>query len=77
MGEKPHTWSRWLGLAEYWYNTTYHSSIKMTPFEALYGYAPPLHVPYFPGDSNVEAVDLALRHRRNDHYTQGKYSESS
>ena len=63
MGEKPNTWSRWLALAEYWYNTTYHSSIKMTPFEALYGYAPPLHVPYLPGDSNVEAVDLSLRDR--------------
>ena len=61
--EKPHSWSHWLGLAEYWYNTSYHSSIKMTPFEALYGYAPPLHVPYLPGDSNVEAVDVALRDR--------------
>ncbi|KAL1533393.1 hypothetical protein AAHA92_33281 [Salvia divinorum] len=35
----------------------------MTPFEALYGYAPPLHVPYLPGDSQVEAVDIALRDR--------------
>lgn len=35
----------------------------MTPFEALYEFVPPLHVPYLPGDSNVEAVDLALRER--------------
>ncbi|XP_042017275.1 uncharacterized protein LOC121765260 [Salvia splendens] len=63
MGEKPHSWVQWLGLAEYWYNTTYHSSIRMTPFEALYGFPPPLHVPYLPGDSDIEAIDIALRDR--------------
>lgn len=35
----------------------------MTPFEAQYGYAPPIHMPYLPGDSRVEAVDIALRNR--------------
>ena len=34
----------WLPLAEWWYNTTYHSTIKMSPFEALYGYQPPMLV---------------------------------
>jgi hypothetical protein len=34
-------WHKWLHLAEWWYNTTYHTSTKMTPFEALYGYPPP------------------------------------
>ncbi|KAF2285831.1 hypothetical protein GH714_008296 [Hevea brasiliensis] len=33
----------------------------MTPFEDLYGVQPPLHVPYVPGDSAVEAVDIQLR----------------
>ena len=32
------TWIKWLHLGEYCYNTTYHMSIKMTPFKALYGY---------------------------------------
>ena len=27
-----------LYLGEYCYNTTYHISIRMTPFKALYGY---------------------------------------
>lgn len=37
----PHKWNKWLALAEYWYNTNYHSSLKNTPFFALYGYNPP------------------------------------
>lgn len=28
-------------MAEYWYNSCFHSSLKKTPFEALYGYPPP------------------------------------
>ena len=30
-------WAQWLHLAEWWYNSTYHTSAKMTPFQALYG----------------------------------------
>lgn len=36
----PKQWSKWLSLAEYWYNTNYHTALKVTPFQALYGYAP-------------------------------------
>jgi len=39
----PKKWLEWLPLAEYWYNTTYHSSLGKTPFEVLYG-NPPRHL---------------------------------
>ena len=42
MSQRPHKWAEWLPLAEWWYNTTYHTAIKMTPFEVLYGYPPPM-----------------------------------
>jgi hypothetical protein len=34
-------WVRWLHLGEHCYNTTFHMSIGMTPFRALYGYDAP------------------------------------
>lgn len=39
--QEPHQWYSWLSLAGWWYNTTYHTSLQMTPFQALYGYPPP------------------------------------
>jgi hypothetical protein len=39
---EPKKWSSWLSLAEWWYNTNFDTSLRCTPFEALYGYAPPL-----------------------------------
>lgn len=38
----PKKWRHWLPLAEYWYNTSYHSAIQTSPFEALYNH-PPRH----------------------------------
>lgn len=36
----PTKWSSWLYLAEFWFNTSYHSALSKTPFEVLYGYPP-------------------------------------
>ena len=35
--QQPRQWSTFLPWAELWYNIAYHSSIGMTPFQALYG----------------------------------------
>jgi transposase InsO family protein len=36
----PSKWASWIAAAEFWYNTSHHSSIGRSPFEALYGYQP-------------------------------------
>lgn len=41
VAQNPHNWVYWLPLAELWYNTHFHTGLKVTPFEMLYGYKPP------------------------------------
>lgn len=53
-------WLACLPMAEYWYNTCFHSAIQTTPYEALYGRPPPLHLPYLPGESAFAEVDTTL-----------------
>ena len=36
-GDRPKEWTKWLPLVEWWYNTAYHLSTQLTPFEAIYG----------------------------------------
>ena len=36
----PKQWSKWLPLAEFWYNSNYHSALGHTPLEVLYGHQP-------------------------------------
>ncbi|GJZ60850.1 ty3-gypsy retrotransposon protein [Tanacetum coccineum] len=58
--DRPQQWVRLLSWAEFSYNTSYHSSIKMTPFQALYGFVPPSIIPYPPGSSKVATIDELL-----------------
>ncbi|KAL4318769.1 hypothetical protein GQ457_18G015560 [Hibiscus cannabinus] len=61
--QQPRKWSSFLSWAEFWYNTTYHSSIGMTPFQALYGRFPPTIPHYELGMSPVHEVDQQLATR--------------
>jgi len=62
-GELPTNWIKWLSLAEWWYNTNFHTSTKATRYKVLYGLTPPTHIPYFPKDYMVEADDNYLTTR--------------
>jgi len=61
--KKQHLWVQWLPLAEWWYNTNYHGTTKMTPYEAVYGQLPPSPTSYIKGCSKVQAVDQLLQNR--------------
>lgn len=61
--EKPNTWYKHLGWAEFSYNTSYHASIKMSPFQALFGRTQP-EIPVFDSrSSKVQAVEELLLER--------------
>jgi hypothetical protein len=37
----PKKWYSQLSTIEWWYNISFHISLKVTPFQALYGFPPP------------------------------------
>ncbi|KAH0679675.1 hypothetical protein KY284_020760 [Solanum tuberosum] len=45
------------------YDSAAYPAIQITPFEALYGQTPPIHLPYVLGDSAEEEVDIRLSTR--------------
>jgi hypothetical protein len=61
--DKPHEWTQWLPSAEYCYNTAFHHSSKVTPFQAMYGYLPPRLLSYLPGTTQLAAVEDKLKYR--------------
>ena len=62
-GDRPRAWVDWLSWAEYCYNTSYHTALRATPFEVVYGRSPPSMLPYTPGTARTEAADDMLRSR--------------
>ncbi|GJT60682.1 ty3-gypsy retrotransposon protein [Tanacetum coccineum] len=63
VSDQPQHWVRLLPWAEYSYNTSFHSSIGMTPYQAVYGRVPPAIIPYPLGSSKVAAVEESLVER--------------
>ena len=61
--EKPKTWFRLLSWAKFSYNSSYNHSIGMSPFQALYGRAPPVIPQYIPNSTKVQAFDELLMER--------------
>ena len=63
VSDKQTQWVKWLPLAEWWYNTSFHTAAIMTPFMALYGYYP-LSITYsLRENSKVQAVQDHIEHQ--------------
>lgn len=76
--DQPRSWASWIPWAEFWYNTTFHGSTGVSPFEVVYGRKPPSVIQFVPGEVRVPAValelqdrDAALKQLRN-HLTQAQ-----
>ncbi|GAA0176954.1 hypothetical protein LIER_29635 [Lithospermum erythrorhizon] len=62
---KPQDWSKWLPMVEFWYNSNYHSSLKMSTFQAFYGYKPPvISTSLYLKNIHTEVVDQLEERRR-------------
>ena len=76
--ESPTQWSHWLSLVELWYNTAYHTSLGVSPFEALYGYKPlslpigPYHDTIIPAAHNMLQTRAQMLQRIKEHLHQAQ-----
>lgn len=70
--DRPQQWYYMLCWAEYYYNTSYNSSIRMTPYQALYGKLPPSILPYVAGSSKNASLDDMLQERGSSTIIEGQ-----
>ncbi|WJX73966.1 hypothetical protein P8452_57684 [Trifolium repens] len=62
--DNPRKWFKYLHLAEFWHNSTFHSAISMTPFEVLYGRPPPAMPDYANGQATIADLNATLQERK-------------
>lgn len=62
-GEQPKTWAQYLSWAEFWYNSSFHSTIKISPFQAVYGREPPGLLKYENGSTANADLERQLQDR--------------
>jgi hypothetical protein len=63
IGDRPRVWVDWLPWAEYCHNTAFHSALRTTPFQVVYGRPPPSLLSYTQGTTATDAVDDLLKDR--------------
>jgi hypothetical protein len=60
----PKLWVKWLPMAKLWYNSANHSSLKCSPFKALYGVDPSIAAVPDPISSDNKEVAQTLEERK-------------
>nr|KYP72870.1 Retrotransposable element Tf2 [Cajanus cajan] len=63
VSDHPRAWYQYLHLAEYWHNTSFHTSIDTNPFHTLYGRSPPTPMDVLRGPSSTTVQLLLQEHR--------------
>lgn len=66
--DTPSQWAKWLDSAELWYNSSYHTSLKCSPFKALYGVDP--NVGMMPSEMGERENDASITFQNRHHYLE-------
>ena len=64
VSDKQKKWVKWLPLAKWLYNTSFHTVVKITPFMALYGYHPPSITTSLRENHKVQVVEDHIVHQQ-------------
>jgi hypothetical protein len=64
VSSTPRQWVKWLSLAKIWYNSSYHTSLKCSPFKALYGWDPSFGTTPVLAEAKNESVRNVLLERQ-------------
>jgi len=62
-GDHPRDWLDWLPWAEFCYNSSFHSALRTTPFQVVYGRPPSSLLPYEPGTAQTDSINTLLTRR--------------
>lgn len=63
VGDFPRRWVAWVSWAEYYYNISFHSALRTTPFQVVYGRPPPKLLSSTTSSTRVDVVDGTLINR--------------
>jgi hypothetical protein len=55
-------------MAELWYNSTFHSAIKCSPFKALYGIEP--YMGTMPASVSADNTEVAITLEERQHFSK-------
>lgn len=73
----PTKWMKWLALAEFWYNTCYHTSLGCSPFKALYGMDPPsVVIPVLQFSDHTDVVELMKERQLHTEFLKNHLSRA-
>ena len=64
VSDKKKQWVKWLPLAEWWYNTSFHIAEKMTPFVVFYGYHPPSITSFLRENDRIQVVEDHIKNQQ-------------
>jgi transposase InsO family protein len=64
VSDKQTQWFKWLPLAEWWYNTSFYTTTKITPFMEFYGYHPPSITSSLKEKSKVQSVEDHIKNQQ-------------
>ena len=59
----PQKWKCWLSLAELWYNSSFHTALGCSPFNALYAYEPNLSLSPLPCQTTSQELQTVIQDR--------------